>query len=265
MPAPNPARQREARHRLDDFLAHPPAVWVLHYACQSFFQGQRLGSPRVTTIAARNMDRGETESFSIDTEAELARVAPEDAPANLDRLERALLDKFYQFLMANRSMRFVHWNMRDATYGFQAIEHRYRLLGGEPVTIAETQKLDLAKLFVDIYGPGYGGGQPRQTLAKLNHLSLLGFLTGEEEARSFDEGNYRAVQNSTLVKVKLHSDLAELAQSHALKTEANWWTLNFGRVREAYELFERNPLIAFASLVFAALSTGVGLLWKYFG
>lgn len=265
MAPPNPSRQREARHRLDDFLAHPPAVWVIHYACQSFFQGQRLGSPRVTAIAARNLDRGETVSFSIDVEAELARLPSGEVPANLDRLERSLLDKFYEFLTANRAMRFVHWNMRDATYGFAAIEHRYRVLGGNPVTVSESQKLDMAKLFVDLYGSGYGGAVPRQTLAEANRLPMMGFLSGEEEARSFEEGNYRAVQNSTLVKVKLHSDLVELAQTRALKTQASWWTLNLGRVRESYEMFERNPLIAFASLLFAGLSTGLGLLWKYFG
>lgn len=161
-------------------------------------------------------------------------------------------------------MRFVHWNMRDATYGFAAIEHRYRLLGGDPVAISEAQKLDLAKLFVDLYGSGYAGTAPRTKLAEMNNLPLLGFLSGEEEAKSFESGNYRAVQNSTLVKVKLHADLAELAQSHALKTQSNWWTLNFGRVRESYEMFERNPLVAFASLFFAGLSTGFWFLWNYF-
>ncbi len=264
MAPPNPARQREARHRLDDFLAHPPAVWTIHYACQSFAQGQRLGSPRVTSIAARNLAQGETASFSIDTEAELARLAPEDVPANLDRLERALLDGFYQFLVANRAMRFLHWSMRDANYGFAALEHRYRLLGGAPISIAESQKLDLSKLFVDLYGAGYAGPSPRRTLAEANRLPLLGYLDGEDEAAHFEQGNYRAVRNSTLAKVKLHADLAELAHARALRTEANWWMLNVGRVREAYEMFERNPLIALASVLFAGLSTGLGLLWKFF-
>lgn len=263
MAPPNPARQREARHRLDDFLAHPPAVWTIHYACQSFSQGQRLGSPRVTAIAARNLDQGETVSFSIDTEAELARLAPEDAAQNLDRLERALLDGFFHFLVANRAMRFLHWSMRDANYGFAALEHRYRILGGVPVSIAESQKLDLSKLFVDLYGAGYAGPSPRKTLAEANRLPLAGFLDGEDEARDFEAGNYRAVRNSTLAKVKLHADLAELAHAHTLRTQANWWTLNVGRVREAYEMFERNPLIAFASILFAGLSTGLGLLWRF--
>lgn len=264
MALPNPARQREARHRLDGFLAHPPAVWVIHYACQSFYHGQKLGSPRVTAIAARNFAHGETVSFSIGAEAELARLAPEEVPANLDRLERALLDKFYQFMVANRAMRFVHWNMRDATYGFAAIEHRYRLLGGDPTTLPEAQKLDLAKTLSDLYGAGYAGPAPREKLAEMNKLSTMGFLNGEEEAKNFEDGNYRAVQNSILAKVKLHSDLAELAQARALKTQAGWWALNAGRVRESYEMFERNPLIALASLLFAGLSTGLGVLWNFF-
>lgn len=264
MSPPNPERQREARKRLDDVLAHPPVVWAIHYACQDFYQGARLAAPRVTALAARNLDRGETLCFSIATEAELAGLAPEVIPGELDRLERSLLDKVNQFLVENRSMRFIHWNMRDATYGFAALEHRYRVLGGTPVTIPEGQKLDLAKLFVDLYGVGYAGTAPRETLARMNHLSLAGFLSGAEEAKHFEEGHYRAVQTSVLVKVKLIADLAELAQARGLRTNATWWTLNVGRLREAYETFERNPVIALASLLFAGLSTGFGILWHLF-
>src|SRR5262249_18383143 len=153
--APNPQRQREARETLARLLGHPAAVYVLHYACQSFDQPGGRGSPRVTAIAARNVGTGETVTFSINTEIELARLAPVEALLRLDGLERSMLDRFFEFLRINRAMRFVHWKMRDATYGFAAIEHRYTVLGGTPLSIPESQKTDLARLLVDIYGTHY--------------------------------------------------------------------------------------------------------------
>ena len=54
-------------------------------------------------------------------------------------------------------MKYMHWNMRDINYGFPAIEHRYRVLGGNPVIIDDDKKLDLARLLIDIYGVGYAG------------------------------------------------------------------------------------------------------------
>jgi hypothetical protein len=36
-------------------------------------------------------------------------------------------------------MKYVHWNMRDVNYGFQAIEHRFRVLGGEPYIVEDAR------------------------------------------------------------------------------------------------------------------------------
>lgn len=262
MANPDPRRQREARKRLDDFATYPSNLWSVHYACQNLHQGQRLGSPRVTAIAARNVGSGETLSFSIQTEAEIAGLGPVQMLARLDTLEGALLDKFADFMTVNRGMRFVHWNMRDATFGFAAIEHRHQVLGGRPVTVPEAQKLDLAKLLVDIYGSGYAGETPLEGLAEKNGISLKAFLRGKEEAEQFERGNYRAVLHSTLAKAKLISDFAELARARTLKTNANWWTLNFGRVREAVEQFDHNPVYAWASIVLTGLSVGFGIVWR---
>jgi len=262
MAAPDPRRQREARKRLDDFGTLPANVWAVHYACQNFHQGEQRGSPRVTAIAARNVGSGETLSFTIHAEAEVARLGPMQVLARLDVLERALHDKFADFLSVNRGMRFVHWNMRDATFGFAAIEHRHQVLGGRAVVIAESQKLDIAKVLVDIYGSGYAGEKPLERLAVMNGLPMQGFLRGKEEAEQFERGNYRAVQNSTLAKAKLIAEFAELARARSLKTQADWWSMNFGRVREAVELFDHNPVYAWTSLLLAGISAGFGLFWR---
>jgi hypothetical protein len=44
---------------------------------------------------------------------------------NYDKLEPQMLDEFYHFVEANRNCNWIHWNMRDENYGFEAIKRRY--------------------------------------------------------------------------------------------------------------------------------------------
>ncbi len=260
MAAPNPERQRASREKLKDLLAYPASVFVIHYACQSFNQGQKLGSPRVTAIAVRNVASSETTVFSINRESELARLGPVHILSRLDQLEYALLQKFFQFIELNRNNRFVHWNMRDATFGFAAIEHRFRVLGGTPVRLGETNKFDLARGLTDIYGSRYVQPPYIKSLARKNNLSLAGFLDGPSEAEAFEMGFYDQVQRSVLAKVRILFDVFHLAHDRTLKTDANWWTLNRGRAREAWEMLEHNPVYAFGAILVTAFGIGLKVL-----
>ena len=260
MAAPNPERQREARDKLKDLFAYLSSVHIIHYACQSFATGQRRGSPRVTAITVRNVASGETSVFSIHREAELAGLAPVQILSRLDNLEYALLEKFFQFMNINRNNRFVHWNMRDATFGFTAIEHRFRVLGGTPVSLAETSKFDLARAFAEIYGSRYVEAPYLKGLATINHLSLEGYLNGPHEAEAFETGAYEQVQRSVLAKVNILFKVFHLAHDRTLKTNANWWDLNRGRVREAWEMLEHNPLYALGAVVVTAFGIALKFL-----
>lgn len=259
MAAPNPERQRAARDKLKDLSAYPASVLIIHYACQNFNQRQRQGSPRITAITVRNVGSGETWVFSIYREAELARLGPVQILSRIDELEHALLEKFFQFININRNNRFVHWNMRDATFGFAAIEHRFRVLGGQPVCIADTNKFDLARAFADIYGSRYVKAPYLKGLAERNKLSQAGYLNGPEEAEAFETGAYDLVQRSVLSKVDIMFKVFHLAFDRTLKTEANWWTLNRGRAREAWEMLEHNPIYAVGALV----ATAFGIALKF--
>ena len=259
--APNPNRQKAARESLSRLFVHPASVFVVHYACESFDQGQGYASPRVTAIALRNLGSGATTSYSIHSEVELARRRNNDV-AGLDVMELAMLARFYDFLARNPAATYLHWNMRDEKFGFAAIGHRYALLGGEPVAVHDSQKLDLSRLFVELFGSDYVAKPYIETLAGLNGLSTTSFLSGPEEARAFAQGQYYNVLQSVLCKVTLIADVAQLAADRALKTEATWWTLNGGQLREAYEMFWRNPVRAISSLVFGVGSAAFLLVVK---
>jgi hypothetical protein len=40
--------------------------------------------------------------------------------------------------------------MRNINFGFQAIEHRYKVLGGKLYIVEDDRKLNLAKLLINI-------------------------------------------------------------------------------------------------------------------
>lgn len=89
--------------------------------------------PRITSIACRNVGSRKTRSFSIHQVSELPKFSGKDARDIYDEIEKKLLDQFFDYVRAHVAHAlWVHWNMRDINYGFQAIEHRYEVLGGAP-------------------------------------------------------------------------------------------------------------------------------------
>jgi hypothetical protein len=262
MTAPNPQRQRAAKARLAQLFAQPSTVYVVHYACQSFRSAETQGSPRVAAIAVRNLDSGQTESFSIHQELELAGIPPRAAGQYIDRLERAMLDRYFDFLAHDRGMRFVHWNMRDLTFGFAALEHRHARLGGSPYQLPEHQRHDLAIVTADIYGTDYLPRPHLKSLAARNGISLAGYLEGQQEPDAFNHGAFFAVLQSTQCKVTIIAGVCHRIHDNTLATNASKWTRNVGTVREAVQMFENNPVKAYAGLVFGALSAGFALVWK---
>src|SRR5947207_2141290 len=133
-------RRRETANRLDRIMETAKDCLVVHYSCESFYDRQDGRTPRVTSIAVRNFGSGQTESFSIHKIAEQRGIHAEQVPEQYDQLELQMLDDFFSFLRANQGFLWLHWNMRDINFGFQALEHRHKVLGGEPFVLPESKR-----------------------------------------------------------------------------------------------------------------------------
>lgn len=174
---------------------------VIHYSCESFEGEGAKRSSRITSIAVRKLDSAQTRSFSISQIAEVRKIAEGQIQAHYDELEKAMLDEYFDYVKRNESSKWIHWNMRDANYGFPAIEHRYRVLGGTPQSIPDTNLFDLARLLVDKYSPSYMKHPRFANLMEKNGITKLAFLTGVEEADAFDKQEFWKLHRSTLRKV----------------------------------------------------------------
>ena len=207
---------------LDELVRKGSNILVIHYSCESFYDIRDGRTPRVTSIAARNFSSGQTQSFSIHKVAELQRIAPDDIDKNYDQLEKAMLDEFDKFVRTHQGHTWCHWNMRDINYGFAAIEHRHRVLGGKPSTVQESEKFDVARALVSIYGVRYVGHPRLESLIAKNKITDMDFLTGEQEAAAFKAGEYVKLHRSTLRKVDIMANILERVADRTLETNATW-------------------------------------------
>lgn len=233
MTAPNPRKQSDGLTRLSEIFAKDTAnFWVIHYSCESFYDRPNGASARITSIAIRSLESGQTISFSIHQVAEESGIKFDDIDKKYDELERRMLDAYYAHIGSHRGMKYLHWNMRDMNFGFSAIDHRYRVLGGvPPFLIEDNKKFDLSRILIDIYGVGYIGHPRLEKLLEKNAITARDFMTGKQEADAFENRNYVGLHQSTLRKVDVFANIAERAYNKQLKTNTSWLEMHGGRVR----------------------------------
>ncbi len=256
-------RRKKAKKKLEDLYEKSENVLIVHYSCESFYDRPDGKTPRITSIAVRNLSSGQTESFSIHKVAELKGIELEQIPQNYDILEKEMLHEFFGFVQSRQVSFWAHWNMRDINYGFQAIEHRYKILGGEPVQIEESKKFDLARALIAIYGVGYIG-HPRLTkLIKRNKITDLGFISGEHEAQAFENGDYVKLHQSTLRKVDILSNIFERTVDRSLKTNAKWKDLYGISPTIVGEIIKEHWIFSVLSFIAVAFGIVTGALYFF--
>jgi hypothetical protein len=245
--------RRAAKKRLSELLDNPEYIVVIHYSCESFYDRPDGSSPRITSIAVYNLGSGQTNSFSIHQKAEIKKYSSNDIEKYYEELEKLMLDDFYDFVKTHEKYNWLHWNMRDINYGFQAIAHRYKVLGGNPKEIDDSNRVDLSRLLTDIYGDHYISHPRLQRLMDKNQITDKDFLAGAEEADAFKNKEYVKLHQSTLRKVNVIAKIAERAENGSLKTNASWKDIYGGYPEAIGEFLKENWLISLLSFISAIL------------
>lgn len=215
-------QRRKASESLDKLFKSAEHCLVIHYSCESFYDRADGRTARITSIAVRQLDSGQTRSFSIHKVAELQKVDLTDIASHYDRLELDMLDEFFAFARGKQHCHWMHWNMRDINYGFQALEHRHRVLGGNPHEIEDEKKFDLSRLLIAIYGVRYAGHPRLESIMQINRITHRDFLVGREEAAAWDSQEFVKLHQSTLRKVDVMANIGGRAHSRSLVTQAPW-------------------------------------------
>lgn len=215
-------KRKLAMSQLEELTSKPQQALLIHYSCESFVDNTR-GSNRTTSIAVRQAESGQTMSFSIHQSAELLGIPNADIPKEYDKIEHKLLTDFFEFVRTHHNYNWVHWNMRDINYGFLALEHRFKVLGGTPTQIPDMRKYDLSRILVSLYGPKYIDDPKFIKLIDKNSISKKDLLPGEQEATAFKNGEYAKLHRSTLRKCDSMESILEKATCDSLKVNSNFF------------------------------------------
>ncbi|MHB8112398.1 MAG: hypothetical protein ACYDHA_02935 [Bellilinea sp.] len=245
-------QRKKALNTVSDLMSHPDNVVVIHYSCESFYDRPDGSSPRITSIAVRNLATGQTTSFSIHQVAEREKVSHDEIEQNYDHLEKLMLGEFYEYVHIHSTHKWLHWNMRDINYGFAAIGHRYKVLSGQPVEIHESNIVDLARIIKAIYGGEYVEHPRLAKLVEKNNITDLDFLAGANEAAAFENKEYVKLHQSTLRKVDVLANIIERVDTGTLKTNSTWKDLYGNYPKAVGELLKEHwlaSIITFLSAV----------------
>ncbi len=236
----------------------PDAFYLIHYSCQSLYDDNEGLSPRITSIAIAHYSTQQTVSFSTHSIAEELGIGRDKVIDRFDEIERALLDKFYAFARDRRDKYWIHWNMRNLTFGFEHLEHRYRTLGRLDAPIMPVERrINLNDMLSDRYGDGYAKDPRMQSLMNLNGGMHRHFLTGPEEVAAFREREFIKMHNSTLCKVGFFHKVVRLLLRGQLRTLSTGWGVWLDRIFESR--------VAKAAGVAATILTvllGIREVWK---
>ena len=158
-------------------------------------------------------------SFSTHAIAEELGIAKRSVFKQFDAIEKELLDRFYSFVQNYRGSYWVHWNMRNLTYGFEHLEHRARALGiNDPPFAPPSQRLNLSDILRAKYGKDYANHPQMATLMELNGGKPRDFLGGKAEADAFENREFIGMHQSTLAKVGFFCAVIRKVQKNRLKT-----------------------------------------------
>jgi len=227
---------------LKDIDKNPSTYLIIHYSCESFYDIKDGRTPRITSIAVRSYETGQTDSFSIHKTAEKEHTDLNSIDDSYDTLEKIMHDEYFNFVKGHPGYRWLHWNMRDINYGFMAIEHRYEVLGGTPIIIKDTDKIDIARLLIQKYGVAYIGHKRMENLIKLNRIEPKDWLSGEDEAKAFDNKEYIKLHQSTLRKVDVFANLIDRTIQNTLKTNSKWYQIYGFTPQGIFEFSQQNWL-----------------------
>lgn len=124
--------------------------------------------------------------------------------------------------------------MRNLTYGFEHLEHRYRALGGNDATVIPIERrLNLNDFIADRFGSTYATHPKLPSLMEMNGGIHRHVLTSAEEVQAFQNNEFIRMHGSTLAKVGFfHSAVRKMA-SGKLRTASRGYGIALNRLFES--------------------------------
>lgn len=209
-------------------------IYFIHYSCQNLSDDNEGYSPRITSIAVLHMTSDQMYSFSMHLIAEELKINRETILDHYDDIEKVMLKRFFEFAQTrDKDSIWIHWNMTNINFGFETLEHRFRVLIGEtPYHIDEKNRYNLSLIIKKRYGSNYAKDPKMLNLMILNGGRDRNFLKGDEEVSAYKAKEFIKLHNSTICKVYFFKSVFNKLSRKKLRTETNQWRY---RINELYQ------------------------------
>ncbi len=207
-----------AREILKKLKENEQDLFIIHYSCENLNDNNENYSPRITSIAVLHVGSSTMHSFSIHLVAEVNKIARGLINEHYDSLEGEMLKQFFAFVSDNSNGYWLHWNMTNINYGFEALSHRYKVLTkNESKRIPDSKKYNLSTLILSVYGKDCVEHPRMASFMKLNDGEHRDNLTGKEEVEAFAAKEYVRLHKSTMSKVYWFQHMYFLLQQNKVK------------------------------------------------
>ena len=206
--------KQQLLQRIDAIKTDLGRAFVIHYACFAFQHTRaKLRPSRIVCIVVRNVQSNAVKCFSIHTIAKRENLSSRSKiKKRLDEFEGSVLEEFVDFMKANSDATFLHWNMRDSIFGFDALFERYEALTG----IKPTFNLDPRTLDIKAALNALGWHYPLLEAAERSGFHPMNHLDGSDEATYADQTKSEKVDPSVLEKSEMIRSLVLLQLDNKL-------------------------------------------------
>ena len=212
------------KEKLEYLKKNEDSIYIIHYSCENLNDNNQGYSPRITSIAIVHIASDTTHSFSIHLVAEQLKIDRDKIKDKYNKVEKVMLKEFNDFIQNHPDALWLHWNMSNINYGFQAIEHRYKVLTeNQSYEVSDIKKFNLSNMILDIYGKESIDHPRMSTLMKLNGDLHRDYLSGEDEVKAFENQEYFKLHKSTIAKAKWFEFMYKLLQKRKIKTSRSDW------------------------------------------
>ena len=110
--------RKRALEILKEIDERPEKYIVIHYTCDNFKISQTI-----TSIAVRQLQDGQTESFSLYRSlAQFLHISENEMNENLQKIEKKMLTDYFSFVKKHPNKIWIHWNMSSDNYGFKGLK-----------------------------------------------------------------------------------------------------------------------------------------------
>lgn len=232
-------RHKKAKNEIKKIFNNLDKYRIIHYSCQSFNRVENGKSAVITSIGIHSCISDTTVSFDIQSVAERLKIDYDNIYNNLECVETLLLKDYFEYIKEDKNIIYLHWNMRDSQYGFQALSNRYCVLTGlkPEYEILPIHQLNIARLLEDYYGINYVADPKIKSLVEKNKsIEPKDILYGKEEADAFDDKKYNALHRSTLSKVRLFFNILKLVEDGKLNVDSTFLQSFGARPQVIYEM-----------------------------